>query len=194
MSDPVSCFCVKCHTKLNAPFPGECPHCGFNLDHLSGKKLSRFQKEKREKHTDLLSGREIQLYGSTYNASFDNYGDANLEDLVRFTISYGHHAKLPSKGGRPDGELIVSFIPDIIGSGVSIYDTSYAPVACSGVGILSPVSETHAHAIPVLDAWIQDRFKVEKGVCVLCGTPTAFGHPLCGKCYEANGKDWRRFL
>src|SRR2546427_5426457 len=112
MSEPISCLCVRCYAKLPAPFPEVCPHCGFGLEHLAGKKLSDFQKHKREKHTDLLLGRKIQLYDGSYNASFDNYGDANLEDLIRFTISYGHHAKLPSKGGRRENEIIVAFIPE----------------------------------------------------------------------------------
>jgi hypothetical protein len=194
MSDLIPCLCVKCHSKLEAPFPRECPRCGFSLDHLYGKKLSDFQKNKRKKHTDLLSGRKIQLHGSTYNASFDNYGDASLEDLVRFTISYGHLAKLPSKGGRGENELVVAFIPETIGSGVSIYDTTYAPVPCSGVGIISPASETYGHGFPILDDWLHLTFKTEKGDCVSCGTPTAFGHPFCNKCYDANGLDWRNFL
>jgi hypothetical protein len=55
------------------------------LDHLTGKRLSDFGAEKWDKHHDLLRGRSIGLYGGLFNASFDNYGDANLEDLVRYT-------------------------------------------------------------------------------------------------------------
>lgn len=194
MSEPIPCFCIKCLAKLYVPFPEVCPYCGFSLEHLSDKKLSGFQKLKKDKHSDLLFGRKIQLYGSPYNASFDSYGDANLEDLIRFTISYGHRTKLPSKGGRHENEIVVAFIPEIIGSGVSIYDVTYAPVTCSGVAIISPTSEIYGHGFPVLDDWVHDRFKTEKGQCVSCGVQTAFGHSFCHKCYEARGQDWRKFL
>jgi hypothetical protein len=194
MSESIHCLCVGCRRKLDAPFPEVCPHCGFSIEHLAGKKLSDFQKQKKDKHSDLLLGREIQLHGSNYNASFDNYGDASLEDLMRFTMSYGHHARLPRKGGRPENEIVVAFIPDIIGSGVSIYDVTYAPVACSGVAIISPASETYGHGFPALDDWVRDNFKTENGSCVSCRTQTTFGHPLCHKCYESKGLDWRNFL
>jgi len=194
MSNPIPCLCVQCHEKLEAPFRGTCPHCGFSLQHLFGKKLSDFQKQKRDKHCDLLFGRKIQLHGSNYNASFDSYGDANLEDLMRFTLSYGHHAKLPSRGGRHENEIVLAFIPDIIGSGISVYDTDYQPLTCSGVAVISPASQDYGHGFPVLDDWVHQTFKTEEGFCVSCGALTAFGHPLCHKCYEARGSDWLKFL
>jgi hypothetical protein len=171
-----------------------CPDCGFSLEHLAGKRLSGFQQEKREKHSDLLLGREIRLHGTDYNASFDSYGDANLEDLVRFALSYGHRAKLPSKGGRAENEVVLAFIPEVIGSGVSKYDISYDPVPCSGVGILSPASETYGHGFPTLDAWVNEVFTQEKGFCVGCGAPTAFGHSICYECYAGKGGDWKNFV
>lgn len=194
MSNPISCLCVRCNGKLEAPIPETCVYCGFTLDHLSGKKLSDFQKQKREKHTDLLFERDIQLYGSNYNASFDNYDDANFKDLIRFILSYGHHAKLPSGGARKANRIVVAFIPKIVGYGVSSYDTCYDPVPCSGVGIISPASQNYGHGFPVLDDWIQKAFKTERGYCDSCGVPTAFGHPFCHKCYEICRRDWRNFL
>ncbi len=194
MSNSIFCLCVQCQLKVEAPFPEKCPHCGFGLDHLEGKNLSDFQKQKKEKHDDLLFGRKIQLQGSDYNASFDSYGDANLTDLLRFTLSYGHPAKLPSKGGRHQNDIVLAFIPEIVGSGISIYDLGYDPVPCSGIAVISPASQEYGHGFPVLDDWVHQTFKNEKGHCVSCGESTSFGHSLCQKCYLEKGSDWRKFL
>jgi hypothetical protein len=96
------------------------PEVWFQFGASYGKRLSDFQAEKWEKHSDLLRGRDIGLYGGMFNASFDNYGDSSIEDLVRYTQSYGHRSKLPSRGGRYENDVAVAFIPEIMGSGVSI--------------------------------------------------------------------------
>lgn len=191
---PFQCLCPKCQNAVDVPFPQACPYCGFSLDHLTGKKLSDFQKGKKDKHGDLLYGRNISLRGSEFNASFDSYGDANLEDIVRFAMSYGHRILLPGKAGRASCPLVVGFIPNVVGSGISVYDKGYEPVACSGVAVVSPQSEIYGHPIPALDAWVDKMFAGKTGYCGSCGDSTPFGHPICAKCYAKNGQDWRHFL
>lgn len=193
MNPPLFCLCYRCQAKLEAPIKEVCPSCGFSLDHLVGKRLSDFQFENWEKHTDLLRGRDIDLYGGVFNASFDNYGDSSIEDLVRYTLSYGHRSKLPSRGGRHQNDVAVAFIPNIIGSGVSIYNQS-GPAPCSGVCIISPVSQTYGHPFPVLDDWLHATFPKEVGGCASCGAATPFGHSICSRCYAARGGDWRKWL
>jgi hypothetical protein len=113
--------------------------------------------------------------------------------LIRFTLSYGHRSKLPSRGGRYQNDAVVAFIPAIQGSGVSIYN-ALGPVPCSGTCIISPASETFGHAFPILDDWLKETFPKEAGRCFFCGTSTPFGHSLCAKCYDHRGGDWRAWL
>ncbi len=184
-------ICPKCHNIVTAPFPIECPLCGFSLEHLIGFPSPDTIK-KRDKHTELLTKGSISLHGGEFNASFDYYGLLSLPDLVRYTVSYGHRSELPSVHGGHQNPIIVAYLPEIIGSGISQYNKHYG--ACSGVCIISPGSERWGHPYPVLDEWVQNQCSTKIGKCFLCDLPTPFGHTICAGCYEKVGSDWRTFL
>ena len=183
--------CPKCKVLVQVPFGYNCPNCDFNIDALSGKTTSSFQKRKWNEHTDIIQGRDIQLYGKEYNASFDYNGIEKLEDLIRFTITYGDREQFKSKRGNYNNDIIIGFIPEIIGSGTAIYVNS--EVACSGVVIISPQSEIYAHSFPAMDQWIDNKFLGQHGFCKLCGNKMPFGHPICKGCYEKNN-NWLKLI
>jgi hypothetical protein len=176
---------------MAAPFALACPSCGFTLAHLIGSSSPETQS-KKDKHTELLTVGSISLHKGEFNASFDYYGFLSLPDLVRYTVSYGHHSTVPSPRGDQDNPVIVAYVPEVIGSGISRYNTDYMP--CSGICIISPGSERWGHPYPILDQWTKKQFTNALGVCFLCATPTPFGHTLCSACYAKQGSDWRRFL
>jgi hypothetical protein len=147
---------------------------------------------KQLKHNQLLTSDSISLSGGEFNASFDHYGFLSLPDLVRYTISYGHRATVSSPRGRHNNQVIVAYVPDIIGSGVSQYSSNYTP--SSGVCIISPGSERWGHPFPVLDPWVQQQFSGMQGICVVCGSNTPFGHTLCLEHYDILNGDWRKLL
>ena len=82
-------ICPGCSAELIGVFPESCPNCGFSVAPLAGNPRSLFQTRKWDKHTDIIQGRDIALYGGTYNASFDHNGTVVLSDLVRFAITFG---------------------------------------------------------------------------------------------------------
>jgi len=174
--------CPKCKNLVDIPFGYYCPNCDFNIDALTGKTTSSFQAIKWNEHTDILQGRDIELYGKEFNASFDYNGFTKLEDLIRFTITYGDRGKIQSQRGNNENDIIVGFIPEIIGSGTAIYVNSEVP--CSGVVIISPQSEMYAHSFPAIDQWINNKFLGHIGCCKLCGKEMPFGHTICNECYE----------
>jgi len=183
--------CPKCNTTLVAPFLVACPACGFTLGHLLGQP-SPEGEAKQLKHNELLTSGSISLYGGELNASFDYYGFLSLPDLVRYTVSYGHHATVPSPRGHHHNPVVVAYVPEIIGSGVSRYSTDYNP--CSGLCIISPGSERWGHPFPVLEQWVQQQFPGVQGTCAVCGANTPFGHTLCHEHYANLTGDWRKLL
>jgi len=187
----IQVICPACGDRQNAPFTVPCPTCGFAIDHLTGIKLSDYQKKKRGEHDDLLHGRSIELHGKEYNASFDHNGDASLLDLLRFTISFGHRSVLPSSRGHYMNPVIVAYTPEVIGSGTSIYTPGLLP--CSGICVVSPASYEFGHPYPVIQDWVQTTFGSIRTTCPYCGKPTEFGQPFCPECYAAMG-DWRTLL
>lgn len=182
--------CPQCDGVLPSPFRPPCPSCGFSVDHLTGKSLSQsqFQQTKWNKHNELLYGSGISLHGGNWNASFTNNGNAALDELVRFTISYGDSGTI----GPRQHPLRFAYIPEIIGSGTRI--TTIGTVACSGVCIVSPGSVNYGHGYPVMDDWVQKNFSGMKSSCRLCSRPTSFGEVICSDCYDSNGADWRKFI
>jgi len=183
--------CPKCGNNSEAPFQNKCSFCGFNIDHLIGIRLSNHQQKKYEKHTSLLRGEGIALDDGEYNASFDHNGDANLVDLINFTISYGDRGQIPDSRGIYSNEAIVAYVPEIVGSGTSIYDRNCVP--CSGICIISPQSYEYGHSFPTLDDWVTNNFS-GKSSCRYCGNQTDFGQPFCADCYNKCNIDWRQML
>src|SRR5258706_15563014 len=101
--------CPKCGHQVAGAFPSKCPNCTFDISALAGRGTTSFQVFKWNKHADLLQGRDIQLQsGEIYNASFDYNGHANLDDLVRFTITYGDRTTLLSARGSHQNPIILA--------------------------------------------------------------------------------------
>ena len=140
--------CPSCKEIIAGPFRLECPHCLFNIRGLVGQGTSDFQRRKWDQHTDILQGRDVHLYDKDFNASFDYNGHVLMTDLVRFTISYGDRAELPSPRGNHYNPVILAYIPEIIGSGTAIHYTGTVP--CSGVCLISPQSVDYSHSFPVI--------------------------------------------
>ena len=183
--------CPQCGMALTGPF-NRCGNCGYSFGHLVCPTSPQAQNKMAD-HTQLLTRGSISLGGKPEcNASFDYYGITNLNDLVRFTITYGHRTQVSSGPGRTPSNVIASFIPEIIGSGVSRYTTDYQP--CSGMCLISPASTTWGHPFPMLDQWATAKFAGQTGTCFRCGTPTPFAQPICPKCYGEIGNDWRNCL
>ena len=180
--------CPSCKKEVNGIFPVECTNCGFSVLSLAGSPSSAFQTRKWNEHADIVQGRNIGLYGKPYNASFDHNGTAVLEDLVRFTITFGDKATLTSRGGRVN-EVIVSYIPEPIGAGTALYTAG--TVTCSGIAIISPSSIYYGHSFPIMNEWVTNEFGTISSSCKICGTPTSFAQPICGNCYLTDVKNWQ---
>jgi len=186
--------CPACQGLVPTPFPYACPHCSATFDGLTGRGTSTFQPRNNREHRDLLYGQNVQLYrGREYNCSFDHYGEANLPDLVRCTLSYGHRTTVLSTRGNVPTPVIAAYIPEIIGSGVSRYSVS-GPMPASGIMLMSPASLSYAHSYPVLDDFVQRKFGSMPGVCSLCNKATGFGHGICADCYATRPGGWLDFL
>ncbi len=190
-SIPLNPPCPKCQQPVSGVFPSACPDCGFTIDAIAGRGTTDFQIKKAGQHSDLLYGRSIGLYGKVLNASFDFYGQANIDALVRFAITYGDRATLPSSRGGHQNPIIVSYIPEIIGSGITMYSQDTIP--CSGICIISAHSLEWGHSFPILDQWMKVNFQGAKSNCKLCGAPTSFAEPVCNNCYQSNG-NWINLL
>lgn len=185
--------CPNCKKKYVGAFPTSCV-CGFNLDGLTWKNTSKHQKEKQEKHTELLHGNQITLgENGEFNASFDSNATVQLEDIIRFTLSFGERRSLPSPRGCYQNPIILCYIPEIIGQGVeSRYCTTTIPV--SGCCIISPASDIYAHPFPALNKWINNKFPNEKSTCIRCGIEVPIGEPFCTTCFGKHGGHWRDLL
>jgi len=184
--------CPSCGGTVAGVFPASCPHCPFTIDALAGRGTSQFQRIKWGEHSDILAGRAIQLYGKTMNASFDFRGQAALDDLVRFTLTFGDRASLPTRDGHAN-PVIVSFIPKPIGAGTVLYQAGTVP--CSGICIVSAHSIQYGHSFPVIGPWVQQKFQRSPGLgCRICSSPTSFAQPVCDRCYTTIGGDWMRLV
>jgi hypothetical protein len=183
-------YCPACNHEVQGAFPAQCPNCPFNVKALAGQGTSSFQKKNWNQHADILYGRNVGLYGKRFNTSFDHNGQAALDDLVRFTITYGDRVNVPTRNNQTPA--IVAYIPDIIGSGTSIHNPGLVP--CSGIVLMSPHSTDYAHAYPMLDQWLQTAFPNVVSHCRVCGAATTVGQPVCAACYVDLGLDWQTLL
>ena len=157
--------CPSCDAIVTAPFSCNCESCGFSIDALAGRNTSQFQKNKWNEHTSLVSGVDIELDGKPFNASFDYNGVANIDDLVKYAVNYGSRATIQSNRGNHPTEVIVAYVPEIIGSGLGIFSANYLP--CSGVCLMSPQSTQYGHSFPVLDQWVGSTFTSQMASCKL---------------------------
>ena len=188
----IQTHCPRCGAVVAGVFPSSCPHCPFTIDAIAGRGTSQFQRINWGQHSDILAGRGIQLYNKSMNASFDFRGHAVLDDLVRFTLTFGDRASLLTRGGRAN-PIMVSFIPEPIGAGTVLYQAG--TIACSGICIISPQSVQYSHSFPVLGLWVEQKFSQLPGLgCRICSSPTAFAQPVCARCYATIGGDWMRLL
>lgn len=189
------CLCPKCGSANPIPFQGVCGNnCGFNLNHLAGKTLSAHQVKKKLKHNELIYGDTISLYGGEFNASFIHSEESHLDGLVRYAISFGDRATVPSPRGKHQNPVIVAFTPQTVGSGTStvIYPKQ---VPCSGVCIISPASKEWGHPFPVMDEWVRSALPDLGKKCPGgCGSDLGFGIPFCGACFAARGGNWQALI
>lgn len=184
----LSFTCPSCSAVVQGPFTGVCPDCGFNDKHLTGIQTSSFQSRKWHEHNDLLTGNTISLYGKTYNASFDQFGNQSLQEIIRYGITFGTRTTLAASRGNHINQVIVSYIPAIIGSGITAYTTGV--YACSGICIISPQQYQFGHPFPILDSWVSQSFPNATTNCTVCGAPTQFGYAFCANCHTRYGKNW----
>lgn len=183
--------CPRCGHQVKGAFPSQCPACDFNVSVVAGKGTTDFQRRKWNEHSDLLQGRDLQLYGKEYNASFDYRGSAALTDLARFALTYGDRVEIPTNNRPNSASYIVTYVPEIIGSGTVAFQPGTVP--CSGIALVSPHSLKWGHPMPTIDDWVQKKFAGRASSCRLCGVPTAFAQPICANCYAQYG-DWRSLL
>jgi hypothetical protein len=147
---------------------------------------------KWKEHTDLLYSGSVPLYGKQYNASFNYNGVADLEDMIRFTLTFGDTATIKDSRGINDTKVILAYFPEIFGSGSATH--YHQLVACSGLMVMSPSSFNYSHAFSVIDEWIQNTFPGWQSTCRLCNEPTDFGQPICAKCYSSGNNKWTDLL
>ena len=192
MALQVNPACPMCGGTVNGVFPVQCPYCPFNRTILATGGVTHWQRTKWSEHTDIIVGRNVQLYGKPYNASFDYNGATKLEDVLRFGITFGDRIILPSSRGPHTNPGIIAYIPETIGSGTSIYSPDLVP--CSDLFLMSPHNLQWSHAFPVLDDWIRQYYGGRTSTCRVCGAQTGFAQPVCAQCYSANNGDWQSFL
>jgi hypothetical protein len=181
-------ICPKCNRNHGFVFPESCS-CGFNLTGLIGLGTSSFQVEKFKQHTDLLYGTDINLYGKDLNCSFTTTGFSDLFMITRFALTFGERAELPSRSGRFHNDVVVCYIPEIIGYGTTPTFGTSIPV--SGCCLISPASETYAHSFPAFNIWIGSSFDSKTSNCRSCGNNVPFAEPFCSSCLPKYRPDWR---
>lgn len=187
-------FCPVCTTELDGPFPLAGCHCGFNISGFAGLGTSAFQQRKDPEHRDLLFGRDLKLYGKPMNTSFDYYGDANLIQIVDYALTYGAKKSITSLHGNHSTEIIISYIPNVIGSGI-IKTQSQQVYSCSGICLMSPESiDGHEHSFAFLEDWIAGRFPGEVQKCSFCPNSVPLGIGICAQCMQKNGNNWLNFV
>jgi hypothetical protein len=193
ISSPTPHFqCFSCGFTSTRPITYPCQVCGQGIEHLDGTSLSAWNKSHWKQHTSLLTGSAIPLEGKEYQGSFDTVGYSKMSKLVEFTLNYGQWFTVKNRGHT--NHVCLSFVPEIIGSGVSIYLPPNEIQPASGFCLMSPQSKKHGHPYPVLDDWVSQKFSGIQGHCRLCGKSTQAGRTICLKCFAENENDWMRFL
>jgi hypothetical protein len=188
---PIQVHCPRCGHESSGPFGHSCQGtgCGFTIDDLSGQSTQQWIAKKDQEHLELLTTGSVSLFGKEYNTSFDYNGVAKLTDLVRFAITYGSRTTVSACRNTKTTSLILAFVPEIIGSGLSIYHSGLLP--CSGLVLMSAGSYGHGHSYPVLQTYVTSEFGSLKDVCKACGkAQTDFGQPFCHKCYCDHQINW----
>ncbi len=112
--------------------------------------------------------------------------EKHFEIVLHGTVSLGDGP------GRKLSDVIVSYVPEVIASGVSKFWTGER--ACSGVCIIAPASAVFGHPFPAMDEWIKGHDSGVARKCVRCSNSVPFGHPFCATCYTNLGSDWRTFI
>lgn len=186
--------CFNCSYTSSSPFHYPCPSCRISLDHLDRTTESGPQRSKWDEHLDLIYGRSISLYGKDCNCSYDSIGYAKIRHIVEFTAHYGQKLRLPANRGPHINDVLVAFIPEIIGSGISNHYPTLDNHPSSGCCIISPLSITYGHSFPVLYDWIIQKWPSTTYLCKKCNKPTHIGLPFCSECYSKYGGDWTKFL
>jgi hypothetical protein len=96
-------------------------------------------------------------------------------------LTYGDWATVPAGRGRYTNDVVIVFVPEVIGSGTSIFQAG--PVPCSGVCLMSPASLDWGHSYPALASYVQETFGHLLSKCKLYGTATPFAVPVCDDCF-----------
>ena len=189
---PHSFNCVSCGGLMNTMLI-KCPACMFDYGHLLNP-TSPEGVEKKEKHTELVIHGTVSLGNGPgkFNASFDYNGVSSLDKLVRFTAAFGHRTQISSGPGRISSDVIFSYLPEVIGSGVSEYWAGNQ--ACSGICIISPASPVWGHLFPAMDSWVRSKDPGTPWKCTVCRNSVSFGQVFCATCYTKFGSDWRTFI
>jgi hypothetical protein len=100
-----------------------------------------------------------------------------MDKLIRFTVAFGHRDLVSSGPGRTPSQVIVSYVPEVIGSGVS---TLWSGVrACSGVCIVFGGASDLGASLSVHGR--MDSHSGPRNGAHLCALPQS-------------GAIWRRFL
>jgi hypothetical protein len=135
---PHTFTCVSCSGLMNTMLI-KCPACGCDYGHLINP-TSPEGIIKKQKHAEIVINGTISLGNGPgkFNASFDYNGVSSLDKLVRFTAAFGHRTQISSGPGRVASDVIFSYIPEVIGSGISQYSTGNE--GCSGICIISPAN------------------------------------------------------
>lgn len=189
---PHSFPCVSCGYTMTTQLV-RCPGCMCDYSHLVNP-TSPEAIEKKEKHFEIVLHGTISLGDGPgrFNASFDHNGAASQDKVIRFVAAFGHRDLISSGPGRKPSDVIVSYLPEVIGSGVSKFWTGEKP--CSGVCIISPASPVWGHFFPAMDTWIKSKDTGTSRKCIRCPNTVSFGHPFCSSCYAELGSDWSTFI
>jgi hypothetical protein len=184
--------CVSCGSPMSTQLI-RCPGCFFDYGHLVNP-TDPEAIEKKEKHEELVLHGTLSLGTGPgkFNASFDYNGVSSLDKLVRFTVAFGHRTQISSGPGRTPSDVILSYVPEVIGSGISNF--AAGPQSCSGICIISPTSPTWGHLFPAMDSWVQNKSPQTTWMCATCSNAVQFGQAFCPECYVKHGSDWRTFM
>lgn len=188
----MSFSCYNCGHTSGSPISYPCSNCGIDVSHLDGTSLSTWNQRKWSEHTSLLTGAYIPLHGKEWNCSFDLVGYSKISKIVEYTLNYGQWFSLPHRGNT--NPVCLTFIPEIIGSGVSTHYATLDSQPVSGCCIISPKSLQYGHPFPVLYDWVSTTFAGQSSSCRLCGTATQVGLTVCWNCYSKNDNDWTKLL
>lgn len=186
--------CYKCHAPMSTQLI-RCPNplCGCDYGYIANP-ISAEAIEKKDKHEELVTFGTLSFGDGPgkFNASFDFNGVASKDKLVRFALAFGHRTRISSGPGRIPSDVVLAYVPEIIGSGVSKFWSGN--LACSGICVISPASEQWAHPFPAMDSWVRSKNPGRAWKCTTCPNPVPFGHAFCSDCYARHGSDWRTFL